>query len=53
MDVAQPIAGDVSIKFRRADGGVTEHFLNDPQVGAMLKQMGRETMAKHVRRDIA
>ena len=45
MDVAQAIAGDVRIKFRRADRRVTEHFLDDTQVGAMLEEMRGETMA--------
>jgi hypothetical protein len=38
--------GDVGIDFRRADVGVAEQFLDDPQIGAVLQQMRGETVAQ-------
>ena len=53
VNVPQAIPSDVSIQFSCTDGRVAKHFLNYPQVGAMLEEMGGETVAKHVGRDIA
>src|ERR1043166_10044963 len=49
MDFAQATAAHVSINFGGADAGVAEQFLDNAQIGPMLEQMGRETMAQHVR----
>ena len=53
VNVTKPVARDVSVKFRGADGGVAEHFLDNAQIGAMLEEMRGETVAKHVRRDVS
>src|SRR5437879_515344 len=53
VNLAQPAAGYVSINFSGADAGVTEEFLDDAQVGAVFEQMSGETLAQHVRGDIA
>ena len=42
VDFAQPLAGHMRVKFRRADARVPEHFLDDSQIGAVLEQMGCE-----------
>jgi hypothetical protein len=51
--VPQSIAGHVSIDLGRADVGVPQQFLNDPQIGSMFQQMGSEAVPEHVRRKIA
>ena len=53
MDGFEAFAGDVGVHFGRRDAGVAEQFLNDPQVGAVLEQVRRETVPQHVRRDIS
>jgi len=52
MNIAEAVAGDVSVNFRRGDGGMTEEFLNDAEVGAVFEQVSRKTVAQHVRCDI-
>ena len=53
MNFAEALAGDVGVKFGGADAAVAEEFLDDAQVGAVFQEMGCETVAKHVRRDVA
>ena len=53
VDVAQTLAGDVRVNLRGADAGVAEQFLNHAQVRAVFQKMRGETMAQHVRRDVA
>ncbi len=52
MDFAKPLAGDVRIKFRGADGGVAQQFLNHPQIRTVFEQVGGEAVAQHVGRDV-
>jgi hypothetical protein len=40
----QPLLIHVGINLRRRNVGVPEHFLNDPQIGAVAQQMRRETV---------
>src|SRR5438477_12420402 len=53
VNLAQPAAGYVSINFSGADARVTEQFLDDAEVGAVLEQMSGKTVAQHVRGDVA
>src|SRR5256885_16129175 len=53
VHLAQTRRGDMRINFRRADAGMAEQFLDDPQVCAMLEQMRRETVPQHVRSDVS
>ena len=53
VDFAQAASGHMSVDFRRGDTGVAQQFLDDPEVGAMIEQMGGETVTKHVRRHIS
>ena len=53
VNVAEAVAGDVRVNLRGADGRVPEQFLDDPQIGAVLEQMGGKAVPQHVRRDVA
>ena len=53
VDFAQTVAGDVGIEFRGTDGRVAKQFLDDTQVRAVFEEVRGETVAKHVRGDIA
>ena len=53
MDLPQPVPRDLSIDLRGGDAGVAEQFLNDAQISAAFEQVSGETVAKHVRRDVA
>ena len=53
MNFAEPVASDVRVNLRRADIGVTEQFLDHPQICAMLQQMRRKAVPQHVWRDVA
>ena len=53
MHLPEPDAGNVGVDFRRVDARVTQEFLDDPQVRAMLQQMRGEAVSQHVRRDIS
>src|SRR2546423_7464353 len=48
----QPLLIDVRIKLRRGNIGVTEHLLDDAQVGAVAQKMGGKTMPEQVRINI-
>jgi len=52
VDLPEAIAGDVGVDFGGADGGMTEEFLDDTQVGAVLQQMGGEAVPEHVGGDV-
>jgi hypothetical protein len=53
VHLAQPRSTHVRVNLGRADAGVAEQFLNDPEVRAVLEQVRRETVAQHVGRDVA
>lgn len=44
-----PFVEHMRIDLRRGNVGVSEQFLNDTQIGAVLQQMAREGMAQHMR----
>src|SRR6185369_15890815 len=46
----QPRALDMRIDLCRRNVGVPEHLLHAAQIGAMIEQMARESMAQDVRR---
>ena len=48
----QPLLIDMRIDLRRRNIGVTQHFLNNPQIGAVPEQMRRETVPEKVRVNI-
>jgi hypothetical protein len=48
----QPLLIDMRINLRCRDIGVTEHFLNDAEVGAVAQQVRRETVPQKVRVNI-
>jgi hypothetical protein len=52
VDFPQPLRFHMRVNFRRADVGMAEKFLNDPQVSPVLQQMRGKTVPEHVRRDI-
>ena len=52
VDVPQARTGHVRVNLGGADAGVAEQFLDDPQVGAVLQQMGGKAVPQHVRRDV-
>ena len=45
----QALPGDVRIDLRRRDIGMPEHQLYDPQIGAVVEQMGGESVTQHMR----
>jgi hypothetical protein len=45
VNVLEALAGDVRVKFGRADAGVSQHFLDHAQISAVLEQMCREAVA--------
>ena len=49
MHSFKPLLIDMRIDLRRRNIGVAEHFLNNPQIGAVPEKMRRETMAEKVR----
>ena len=49
MDVAEATTGDVRVDLGGTDVCVAEHFLDDPQVSAMLQQVCGEAVPEHVR----
>lgn len=49
MDRLQALLIDVRVNLRRRNIGVSEHFLNDAEIGAVAEQVSRETVAKEVR----
>ena len=49
MHLPQFLPGYMGIDFCRADAGMTEQFLDDPQVGAIFQQMRGKAVAQHVR----
>ena len=49
MHSFKPLLIDMRIDLRRRNIGVSEHLLNNPQIGAVSEQMRRETMAEKVR----
>ena len=48
MDGLEPLLIDVRVNLRSRNIGVAEHFLNDAEVGAVAKQMCRETVPKQM-----
>lgn len=52
MDLPKPLPSHMRIKLRRADAGMPKEFLDHTKVRPMFKQMRRETMPQHMRRDI-
>ena len=52
VDVLELILDDVGVDLGRAEILVAQQFLHAAQVGAVVKQMGRERMAQLVRREV-
>ena len=48
VDFAEPRRIDMCVYLRRADVGMSQHFLNRPYVGAMLKHVRSKTVAQNV-----
>ena len=48
MDGLQPLLIDVRVNLCRRNIGVPEHFLDDPQIGAVTQEMRRKTVAQQV-----
>src|ERR1051326_5659710 len=53
MHFTQAAARDLRVHLSRADAGVPEQFLDDPQIRPMFQKMSRKTMPQHVRSHIA
>ena len=49
MHRLQPLLINVGVDLRRRNIGVSEHFLDDAQIGAVAEQMGRETVTEQMR----
>ena len=45
----QAVDRDMRVDLGRTEVGVSQEFLHDAQIGAVVEQMGREGMAQHVR----
>jgi len=43
----------VSVNFCRGDGGMTEEFLDDAEVGAVFEEVSCKAVAQHVRSDVS
>ena len=52
MHSFQPLLIDMRIDLCRRNIGVTQHFLNNSQIGAVPQQMRRETVPEKVRVNI-
>ena len=48
MDGLEPLLIDVRVNLRGRNIGMAEHFLNDAEIGAVAKQMRRETVPKQM-----
>ena len=48
MHSFKPLLIDVRIDLRSGNIGVAQHFLDDPQIGAVPEQMRRETVPEKV-----
>ena len=52
MDSFKPLLIDMRIDLRRRNISVAQHFLDDPQIGAVPEEMRRETVPEKVRVNI-
>jgi hypothetical protein len=52
MDGFEPLLIDVGVDLGRGNIGVTEHFLDDAQIGAIAEEMGSETVSQKMRINI-
>ena len=52
MDGFEPILVHVRVNLGRGNVGVTQHFLDDAQVGAVTEKMRGETVPEQVRINI-
>jgi len=52
MDSFKPLLIDMRIDLRRRNISVAQHFLDDPQIGAVPEKMRREAMPEKVRVNI-
>ena len=52
VDLAQPVDGDQRVDLGGGHRGVAEQFLDDPDVGAAVEQVGGERVAQRVRGDL-
>ena len=48
MDLFQALVVDMGINLGGGDIGMSQQFLNDPQVGSVLKQVGSEGVAQEM-----
>ena len=48
MDGAEAVLVDVGVDLGGGDVGVAEHFLDDPEVGAVVEEVGGEAVAELV-----
>lgn len=53
VHLLKSLATHVGVYFRGADARVSQHLLDDAQVGAMLKEVSRKAMSKHVGRYVS
>ena len=51
MDGAEAVLVDVGVDLGGGDVGVAEHFLDDPEVGAVVEEVGGEAVAELVGMD--
>lgn len=52
MHRLKPLLVNVGIDLGRGNVSVTQHLLNDAQIGAIAEQMGRKTMSQQMRINI-
>lgn len=52
MDGFESLLIDVRVDLGRGNIGVTEHFLDDAQIGAIAEEMGSETVSQEMRINI-
>ena len=53
MNLAEALAGHVGVDLRRANPGVPQQFLDDPEVRAVFEQMGGKAVTEHMRRHVS
>ena len=52
VGLPQPIGGDVGVQLGRGQGGVTQQFLDRPEVCPALEEMGRSRVPQAVGSDV-
>jgi hypothetical protein len=52
MNGLQPLLVDMSVNLRRRNVGMSEHLLDDPEIGAVAEKVRRKTVSEQMRIDV-